>query len=76
MTAKQLIKALEKLVATDGNVKVVADWQALRDSSNGGFDMANVTEVHIDLVTQGDGDGFTIQNKDGTERIRRCVVLS
>lgn len=36
----------------------------------------DVTEIKEDLVLQCDGDGFHIENKDGTERYRRCVVLA
>jgi hypothetical protein len=75
MTAKQLIKTLEKLVAEHGNVPVCADCPALLDASNGVFEIANVTEAELGMIRQCDGDGFTIQNKDGTERTRRCIVL-
>lgn len=75
MTAKQLIKALEKIVAEHGNVKVGASWEDLRDSSNGTYTVANISGVEVEVVNQVDGDGFTITNKDGTERTKKTAVL-
>lgn len=75
MTAKQLIKRLEKLVAEHGNVHICVDWQAIRDSCNGVFDIVDVQEADFDSVRLADGDGFTEYTKAGLERQKRCVVL-
>lgn len=76
MTVKQLIKRLEAIVKENGNVTVGVDWRALRDGSNGVHDIANVADVETHVVNQVDGDGFTIQNKDGTERVRITAIIS
>lgn len=75
VTAKQLIKKLEAIVKKHGNIRVCAEWQALKDESNGVYEIANVSEVKFEFVHQVDGDGFGIENKDGTERFSRCAVI-
>lgn len=76
MTAKQLIKALEKVVAQHGNVHVVVDLDTFTRVAADVYTMPNVQDVEVQSIRQVDGDGFTIENRDGTERTRRCAVLS
>lgn len=76
MTAKQLVKRLEAIIATDGNVPVSVDWTILRDSCNGVYEIVDVKVIATQMVKQVDGDGFGIENKDGSERMRRMAVIS
>lgn len=76
-TIDKLIKALEKIRETHGGrIQVCANAKELLDMSNGVFQIAHISEVAVDYVLQCDGDGFVIQNKDGSERTRTHVVLS
>jgi hypothetical protein len=72
-----LIKKLEHLKAVHGGgIKVCANTLSLRESCNDVWQIVDVTEAKFDTVNQVDGDGFRKENKDGSEHVRRCVVLS
>lgn len=75
MTAKQMIKALQAIVAEHGNVKVAVDWKQF-DCSNGVYDIVDTKAVTYQVIPLVDGDGFHIENKDGTERMQRTAVIS
>lgn len=75
MTVKQLIKALEKVVAEHGNVPVCVDWPEFQAWANGVGEIIDVHEVVYDEIPLVDGDGFRELTKSGVERTKRCVVL-
>lgn len=76
MTINQLIKKLERFKAKGhGRAKVCANAQSLLDQSNGVFQIADIETMSVDCVRQCDGDGFTIENKDGSERSTTCLVM-
>lgn len=75
MTAKQLIKQLEKIVEQHGNIDVAVNWEELANAQNRVGNIANVNEVVFDRVRVCDGDGFTIINKDGSERTIRTAII-
>ena len=75
MTLLQTIRRLQKLYEKHGNVKVGVDWAAIRNSSNGVYDIGNISEFEFDHVAEVDGDGFMVVNKDGSERTTRTVVI-
>ena len=78
MTAKRLIKELQKVVDKHGNVKVVANVDDLRTRLGnlaGDCSCADVTAVGYEVIYVADDDGGVAVNKDGTERTTRVVVL-
>jgi len=74
MTLNRLIKELQKLAKNDGRSEVVVDKPSLWDG-NGTFDICSIKSAKVDSVTECDGDGFAVQNKDGSTRERRRVIL-
>lgn len=38
--------------------------------------VAPLDDFRVEFIPESDGDGFNIENKDGTERGRVCIVLS
>lgn len=75
MTLSKLIRELQKLEkAGRGRAKVAVNKRTLND----GNDTWNVCDVHsavFEYVNNVDGDGFTIENKDGSERMTATVIL-
>jgi hypothetical protein len=79
LTAFQLIKKLQKICESGPGGKrlpVCATAQSLLEDSNGVFQIADIRTVEVESVPQCDGDGFFEFRKDGTEKTRRCIVLS
>lgn len=67
---------LQKLETKHGpRVEVAANAQSLLDQSNGVSQIASIDEVVFDYVAMVDGDGFGIENKDGSERYRKTIIL-
>ncbi len=76
MTINQLIKQLEKIRNDEGKrLQVCAAAKDLLDASNGVFQIANISSVSVESINQFDGDGWQIENRDGSERCKICVVL-
>lgn len=75
MTLNRFIKELQKLAKHDGRSEIVVDKSTLWDG-NGTFNICSIKSVDVAMVNECDGDGFIIENKDGTERQRRKVVIS
>lgn len=74
MTITKLIKRLEALRAKHGNVKVCVDHDSLW-TGNGTFNICDVSGIDVSSIRIADGDGFTVINKDGSERERTCAVI-
>lgn len=74
MTLNRLIKVLQKLAKNDGRSEVVVDKPSLWDG-NGTFDICSIKSAKVEMVTEVDGDGCAVENKDGSTRERRKVVL-
>lgn len=75
MTLDKLIRELQKLQAANwGRAKIAVDVESF-DDGNGTWQICDVRAVDASYVRQVDGDGFGIENKDGTERTKACVVL-
>lgn len=72
MTVTQLIKQLQKIAEKRPRAEVLAETDTFvsPDYSHG-----VVNSVVTEVLPMSDGDGFTIENKDGTEHCRFCVVL-
>jgi hypothetical protein len=76
MTVTQLIKQLEKLRAKHGNLKVCVDRDDIEHALNGVGTVVSLAFTSVMWVGECDGDGFTVSNKDGTERGRNEIVLA
>ena len=75
MTLNRLIKELQKLqVEGHGRWPVACDKTTLWDG-NGTFEICDVVKVEAVWVTFADDDGFHVENKDGTERMVKSIVL-
>lgn len=77
MTVNQLIKKLEQVKKDGGGtLRIACDAKELLDRYNGCFDIVDVDSVQLQTINVCDGDGFHIENKDGSERIRTVLLLS
>lgn len=76
MTISKLIKELQKLQEEWGPRTVITVNKKSFWDGNGTFEICAVTKVEGALINIADGDGFHEENKDGSERMLRCVVLS
>ncbi len=75
MTLSRFIKELQKIEAEGhGRAKVTCDKPSLWDG-NGAFQTCNIHSVEQGWIRQVDGDGFGIENRDGSERTVNCVVI-
>lgn len=68
MTAKAMIKKLEKVVAKHGNIRIGVDRGEI------GVDISGVKNVVVDDFYVADGDGFIVKNVDGSER-SKCIAV-
>jgi hypothetical protein len=76
MTLNRLKKLVDAEVARgNGRVRVCVDKSSLWDG-NGTFEICDLAEAQIMHIPIVDGDGFHETHKDGTEKLRRCFVLS
>jgi hypothetical protein len=76
MRLTTFIKRLQALEAAGhGRAKMVVDKDTLWDG-NGVFNICDVHSVGNDWINEADGDGGLIENRDGTERGRTCIVIS
>lgn len=75
MTVTQLIKALEKLRAKHGNVKVCANAEGMLKAFNEVYTIVDVKTAEFALIRIADGDGFTEYDSRGHERQQECIVL-
>jgi len=75
MTIGQLHKLLEGLIQKHGpRLQVCVSIPTLWT----GNDTFNVSDIHkgdVQCMNMCDGDGFTIINKDGSERVRSSFIL-
>ena len=72
MNVTQLIKKLTKIAEKNprADVYVEAEYFISEDYSHG-----LVNSVSHELLNMSDGDGFTIENKDGSEHQKMSVIL-
>jgi len=76
MTLDRLKKIVDAEVARrNGRARVCVDKSSLWDG-NGTFVICDLAAAKIDHIPIVDGDGFHLEYKDGTEKLRRCFVLS
>ena len=77
MTLNQLHKQLSTLIQQGfGRRHVCIDKESFTHNLEGdGCTILPVCRVDTALIPQIDGDGWTITNKDGTERERFTVIL-
>lgn len=76
MTAKRLIRELEKVVAKSGNVEVLVNADEIHvRRGDAESEFVGVKEIEATYLYVSDGDGFIETNKDGSERGRTCVVI-
>lgn len=77
MTLDKLIKRLQELRKTaGGRIAITMNAQEAMESCNGVYSILDVNGAYWDAVPQVDGDGFAIENKDGSQRLRRAILLS
>ena len=78
MTVQKLHRALEALIAKGHARKPVCvnKRSFTHPLEPDGVAILDVTGLHYEAVVQADNDGGTGENKDGTEPMRRCVVLT
>jgi len=75
MTLTKFIQALQKLERKGwGRASVAVNKDSLNDG-NQTWNICDVEAVEACHVNVCDGDGFHIENKDGSERTRATVVL-
>jgi len=76
LTLGRLIKELTALKSKglSDSIQVCVDKTTLFDG-NGTFNACNLNDVEHTYVNIVDGDGFTIENKNGSERIRSTILL-
>jgi hypothetical protein len=76
MTLSAFIKLLQKLEAKGhGRRTICVDKEALYDG-NGTFNICQVADADTLWLREVDGDGWGIENKDGTERGKTCIVIA
>lgn len=75
LTVSKLIKLLQKIEADGyGRSQVVVDTSTLWDG-NGTFNICDIAAASVTEVFQADGDGFRVENKDGSHRSSWKVAL-
>jgi hypothetical protein len=75
MTLTKFIRALQRLEAAGhGRANVVVAPDTLWDG-RGTFNIADIHGAEYQWTNVCDGDGFTIENKDGSLRGRPSVIL-
>jgi hypothetical protein len=76
MRVRTLIQKLEAIELKHGSgARICVDTKALRDSCNDVWQIVDVSKVDVDTIEQVDGDGFRKENKDGSTRVCKCVIL-
>lgn len=75
MTLTKFIRELQKLEAEGwGRASVAVNKDSLNDGNNT-WNICEIQAVESDHIRVVDGDGFGVENKDGSERTRATVVL-
>lgn len=76
VTLDKFIKSLEALRETfGGRIRVTVDKDSLNDG-NGSWSICDVEGAILEVVPQSDDDGAVIVNADGSQRTRKCVVIT
>lgn len=76
MTLNKFIKRLQSLADSGhGLDKVCVNRDTLFDG-NGSWSVCDVASADSEFVRVVDVDGFGVINKDGSERARRCIVIT
>jgi hypothetical protein len=79
MTAKQLVKQLNKIISTHGNLQICADHETLKARLGGlknDCAIVDVADLNFAWIYIADDDGGIALNKNGTEKMRQCFILS
>ena len=76
MTVNKLIAELEKIRSAGGGRLPVAVNKDSLDDGKGTFQICGVSRATVIFVGILEGDGFVMYRRDGSERLRRMVVLS
>lgn len=73
MNVTRLIRELEKIAKKHPRAKVYAEAETFASDC---YSHGLVNSVDVQWLTMSDGDGYSIENKDGTEHQEFVVVLS
>ncbi len=75
MTLDKFIKQLQKL-SNDGwgRAQVAVNKDSLNDG-NRTWNICEIVAMSAEMVGMVDGDGFQIENKDGSERSKATIIL-
>jgi hypothetical protein len=75
MTVNTLIKRLERERDRGrGRATVVVEPETF-NTCNGAFSVAEIRQVSPTWVNVADGNGFTVENRNGSERQRLNIIL-
>lgn len=76
MTITKLIKELQRLRKECGpRTIVLVNSQEMQGKVNGVHACTHVMKIGLQVLPQGDGDGFTEFNRDGSTRELLAVVM-
>lgn len=77
MTVNKLIRLLEKLCEGNGRMPVTVNTSTFKHPlEKDGCIIVDVDGASIELHPMADGDGFRVEEADGSERHRLSVVLT
>lgn len=76
LTVSKLIKALQKIEANGHGRCKVKVWKTTLDDGNDTFNCCEIYKVECQSINVMDGDGFHIENKDGSDRTSTVALLS
>ena len=75
MTLNAFIKRLQDLAGKGwGRASVAVNRDSLFDG-NGTWNICDIEAAGAEMISICDGDGFHVENKDGSERTRATVIL-
>jgi hypothetical protein len=75
MTIAKLAKIVNQIVECGNGRQYVAVHKDTLDTGNNTFNVCEIYKAEMQRINICDGDGFTEENKDGSERSRLCLVL-
>lgn len=75
MTLNALIKCLELLREKHGGKAKVCINAGKLDTGNGTWNICEMQSIHVEYVRQVDGDGWQEVLADGSEKMKKCVVI-
>jgi len=75
LTIGRLAKILNDMVEQGQGRRPVSVFKDTLDTGNDTFNLCEIVKAEIELINICDGDGFHVENKDGSERMRSELVL-